>query len=108
MLFVNYETISCNVFELLNIVVGLVIIFEVIFCSNYRTSMFFICKKNIWLGFYIRAANLFGQEPIYRPYRPMNNADPISKPKEEFASKIKPLKCVICTDLAGISRLSSL
>jgi hypothetical protein len=45
MLFVNYETISCNVFELLNIVVGLVIIFEVIFCSNYRTSMFFICKK---------------------------------------------------------------
>jgi hypothetical protein len=28
MLFVNYETLSCNVFELLNVVIGLVIIFR--------------------------------------------------------------------------------
>ena len=27
MLFVNYETMSCNVFELLNVVIGLVIMF---------------------------------------------------------------------------------
>jgi hypothetical protein len=40
MLFVNYETMSCNVFELLNVVIELVI-----FCSNYGTSMHFICKK---------------------------------------------------------------
>jgi hypothetical protein len=45
MLFVNYETMSCNVFELLNIVIGLVIIFWVIFYSNYGTLMYFICKK---------------------------------------------------------------
>jgi hypothetical protein len=43
--FKNYEPMSCNVFELLNIVIGLVIMFRVIFCSNYGTSMCFICKK---------------------------------------------------------------
>ena len=45
MLFVNYETKSCNVFELLNVVIGLVIMFGVIFCSNLGTSMCFICKN---------------------------------------------------------------
>jgi hypothetical protein len=48
MLFVNYETMSCNVFELLNVVIGLVIIFGVIFYSNYGTSMYFICKKKTY------------------------------------------------------------
>jgi hypothetical protein len=42
MLFVNYKTMSCNVFELLNVVIELVII-----CSNYGISMRFICKKYI-------------------------------------------------------------
>jgi hypothetical protein len=45
MLFVNYETMSCNVFELLNVVIGFMIIFGIIFCLNYGTSMCFICKK---------------------------------------------------------------
>jgi hypothetical protein len=49
MLFVNYETMSCNVFELLNIVIRLVIIFGVIFCSNYGTSRCFIYKNNMAL-----------------------------------------------------------
>lgn len=44
-LFVNYETMSCNVLELLNVVIGLVIMFGVIFCSNLGTSMCFICKN---------------------------------------------------------------
>jgi hypothetical protein len=44
-LFVNYETMSCNVLELLNVVIGLVILFEVIFCSNYGASTCFICKS---------------------------------------------------------------
>jgi hypothetical protein len=39
MLFVNYETMSCNAFELLNVVIGLVIMFGVIFCSNFGGSM---------------------------------------------------------------------
>jgi hypothetical protein len=45
MLFVNYETMSYNVFELLNVVIGLVIMFGVIFCSNYGASMCFVCKN---------------------------------------------------------------
>jgi hypothetical protein len=45
MLFVNYETMLCNVFELLNIVIGLVIMFVVIFCSKLGTLMCFICKN---------------------------------------------------------------
>jgi hypothetical protein len=44
-LFANYETMSCNIFELLNVVIRLVIIFMVIFCSNYEISMCFICKN---------------------------------------------------------------
>jgi hypothetical protein len=36
---------ACNVFELINVVIGLVIMFSVIFCSNYGTSMWFICKN---------------------------------------------------------------
>jgi hypothetical protein len=42
---VNYETMSCNVFELLNVVIGLVIMFGVIFCTNYGASMCFIYKN---------------------------------------------------------------
>jgi hypothetical protein len=45
MLFLNYGTMLCNVFELLNIVIGLVIMFGVIFCSNLGTLMCFICKN---------------------------------------------------------------
>jgi hypothetical protein len=45
MLFVNYETISCNVFELLNVVIGLLIMFGVIFSLNYGASMCFIYKN---------------------------------------------------------------
>jgi hypothetical protein len=45
MLFANHETMSYNVFELLNVVIRLVIIFVVIFYSNYEISMCFICKN---------------------------------------------------------------
>jgi hypothetical protein len=38
--------VACNVFELLNVVIGFVITFGVIFCSNYGTSMCFICQKS--------------------------------------------------------------
>jgi hypothetical protein len=63
MLFVNYETISCNIFELLNVIIGLVIIFGVIFCSNYGTYVLYL-QKNIWFDFCIRVADLSGPELI--------------------------------------------
>jgi hypothetical protein len=67
MLFVNYEIMLCNVFKLLNVIIGLVIMFGVIFCSTYGASM---CLQNyIWLGFCFYAVGLSGQEQINRPYR---------------------------------------
>jgi hypothetical protein len=65
---VNYETMSCNVFELLNVVIGHVIMFGVIFCSNYGPQCALFVKY-IWLGFFFYATNLSGHEPIYRSYR---------------------------------------
>jgi hypothetical protein len=36
-------------FELLNVVIGFVIMFKVIFCSNYVISMCLICKNTYGL-----------------------------------------------------------
>ena len=69
MLFVNYEIMLCNVFKLLNVIIGLVIMFGVIFCSTYGASMYL--QNYIWLGFCLTAVSLSGQEQINRPYRPV-------------------------------------
>jgi hypothetical protein len=60
---------SCNVFELLNIVIELLIMFRVM-------TLFKLCNLNViylqkyrWLDFCFYAAGLSGQEPITRTYQ---------------------------------------
>jgi hypothetical protein len=64
MLFVNYKTMPCNVFELLNIVIGLLF-------KLWDFNVIYL-QKNIYLSFCISAASLSGQEPINRSYRLTN------------------------------------
>jgi hypothetical protein len=56
MLFVNYEIMLCNIFKLLNVIIGLVIMFGVIFCSTYGLQcackityarFLFLCRRFI-------------------------------------------------------------
>jgi hypothetical protein len=71
MLFVNYQTMSCNVFELLNVFIGLVIIFGVIFLFKLWGFNVLYLQKYTWIGFCFYAAGLLGQEPINRAYWPI-------------------------------------
>jgi hypothetical protein len=44
MLFLNYETMTCNVFELLNIVIGLVITFRYFLLNFRKFNEFYLTK----------------------------------------------------------------
>jgi hypothetical protein len=74
MLFVNYETMPGNV------VIGFMIIFGIIFCSNYRISTCFICKNHDSISTSVVGLSgrrrfitgLSGQEPINGSYRSIN------------------------------------
>lgn len=62
---------ACNVFELINVVIGLVIMFGVIFCSNLGTSMCFICKNTYGSVLDSMRPVYQSYRPVYRPYRPV-------------------------------------
>jgi hypothetical protein len=77
MLFMNCEKMSCNVFELLNVLIGPVIIFGVIFCSNYGTSLCFLQKTYGSVSTFVppvyqamsRLIGLIGRLISFEPFR---------------------------------------